>query len=109
MTEGENIPRIVFSTEDEVRSWCTIIGQKKSIGYVTDKAEIVLVPDKSTRPLMFGYFKANDKVQAKKILEDCNVPTFSVGIFDWSEDRAMSTDDSIKARIAELAKKSELK
>ena len=99
---------MIFENEDDVRNWCNLIGNRKNIAYITDKAEVVLVPDKSTRPLMFGYYKAQDKSIAVKLMKDCGVPTFSVKDFDWSEDKAMPAEDSLKARIAELAKKSQV-
>ena len=54
------IPRIIFESKDDVSTWCDVIGKNKSTAYITEKGEIILVPNKSTRPLMFGYWRGDD-------------------------------------------------
>ena len=86
------MPRPIFTTKDDFIKWlASAINPTKYDCYATASKELILIPTVSTRPVIYGHYKAfkeQDFIDAKGAVEARGIPVYSVGQFDWNiEDR----------------------
>ena len=85
--------RLVFEKIEEFEEWI----KKKAISakydiYITSEKEIVFLPVKSTRPILYSYIKlAKDEDLGSLETEFRNkgFSVFKVKTIDWADDRAI--------------------
>jgi len=82
--------RLIFGNVIEFKKWIqNRMDPNKYECYVTEEREIVLVPTKSTPPIIFGYFKAEtvDLMKSPIItLRDLNVQIYRLRRYEWKTD-----------------------
>lgn len=87
------MPRIIFESVDELSRWLKIHYIRGYEGYISPlENEIVLIPTKSTRPLLYVYYKYNnDKelAEIKTLLDSLKIQYYTVKRLEWVEDRPL--------------------
>jgi len=86
------MPRLVFGNKDQMLRWMRMrVDPERYDLYVTDEREFILVPRKSTQPIMFGYFKLTDEdvEQFAGEIKALSVPVFRVKGFEWDTRKAV--------------------
>lgn len=82
--------RLVFGNVVEFKKWIEDrMDPNKYECYVTQDLEIVLVPTKSTPPIIFGYFKAETIELLKSpvmVIKNLNVPIYRLRRYEWKTD-----------------------
>ena len=84
------MPRIEFENLEKAEPWIkTVIlkSDKNYIGYHTLNLELILVPTKSTQPIVYGYIKHAEKDKIKKLLVGMLV--FDITKFEWNAERGL--------------------
>ena len=82
------MPRLVFSVLEEFLRWIRDnVKPDRYSAYFTDEGEVLLVPLRSTRPILYAYFKGEDLASVKKSLESLGVKFYEVQAVEWADDR----------------------
>jgi len=85
--------RLVFKTVEEFLVWVkNNATSEKYTAYKTDYNEYILVPKKSTRPLIYVYYKYNDEAEDKAIqgvLGQLGIKLYLVKTIDWDETKGV--------------------
>ena len=86
------MPRYEFETKEEFTDWArSVLTDKKYDVVYTWHGEVIAVPKKSTRPIVYGYVPLIDKHEAKKFAQELekmyHVCVFSMKKFVWSTER----------------------
>lgn len=80
--------RLVFADMNNLKKWVDdYVSADRYVACVTQFNEIVFVPLKSTRPLVFGYysFREDEKKQIDELLSKLGVKVYNVKAVDWDE------------------------
>ena len=91
------MPRYEFETKSEFESWGTkhLEPKKYEIVY-TNTGDVVAVPVKSTRPIIYGYINLYKKETAKTFAENLqkkfSVDVFCLSKYVWSTEREPQTE-----------------
>ena len=91
------MPRIEFNNLQEATTWIQakiIPSDKRYEGYYTDAEELILIPQKSTRPLIQGYVYRANYQDVKKLFEKTTIDIYRCREFEWNADRGMSKNES---------------
>jgi len=86
------MPRIEFDTISEAKEWITdkILYSKKDYdGYLTQKKELILMPNKSTQPILYGYVRVTTKEALRKLFPS-NFKIYSCDHFEWDSQHTIS-------------------
>lgn len=91
------MPRYEFSNDNEFLNWATgSLNSKKYELVCTSFGEVIAVPVKSTRPLIYGYVSFCTVEQAKKLTGELNkqfgVKVLAMKKFVWSTEREPQTE-----------------
>ena len=84
------MPRLVFENSAEFKGWIQnkVEGEKYDC-FVTSTREIILVPTKSTPPIMYGYYHIIDAGAGNEVIRTVKskgVSVFKVKNFEWKTD-----------------------
>jgi len=82
--------RIEFEDIKQADKWIkdiAINGGKDYHGYYTKHNELILVPGKSTRPVLYGYIKFALKDDLKDISEHINI--YPCATYEWNAERGL--------------------
>ena len=84
------MPRLIFSDANELINWLKNHDPTRFDVYVTPENELILIPRKSTRPLLYIYF-AGDDTDIKKVMDYLvdrygYFPYYKVERVEWKED-----------------------
>jgi len=79
------MPRLVFGHVEAFKKWAADKVTKERYDlYLTDSDEIILVPIRSTRPIMYAYFQSgNSHELAEELTAKTGVSVYYVETFDW--------------------------
>ena len=94
-------PRLIFDDIDEFERWVDqFVLKNKYVLYVTEDQEVILVPLRSTQPIVYSYIQLESvdvlKELVKRIQEKTGVRAFKIKRMDWK------VDMPIEARISEF-------
>lgn len=94
------MPRLVFETCGEFLEHTKyILRRKEYTAYITEKDEIILVPVRSTRPVIYCYYKITDEREKEAILdllESLKVPVFYIKSFDWDAQKPIGAPQKVE-------------
>jgi hypothetical protein len=82
--------RIEFNDMKQADKWIkdiAINGGKDYHGYYTSHNELILVPGKSTRPVIYGYIKFVKKDDLVEIHDSLNI--YTCDTFEWNAERGL--------------------
>jgi len=83
------MPRIEFGNKKAADSWIkNHIEGKKYEAYYTRDSELILVPTKSTQPIVYGYVKMALEEEVKDLMSK-GVTVYWIDKFEWNSDRGM--------------------
>ena len=86
------MPRIEFDTLEEAKDWIKdkVIESKKNYeGYFTKKKELVLIPNKSTRPIVCGYINFAKKEDVRKLFP-AKFKIYACKNYEWDSQHTIS-------------------
>jgi len=87
------LPRLVFNDLEQFKTWCKeFLRYGRHVAYVSDIGEIVIVPIRSTKPLVYAYIDLVDKEEAEKVAEGLGVHVFRVKAVEWSDERPVGVE-----------------
>jgi len=89
------MPRIEFGTLEEARNWIVekVIDSKKDYdAYFTKKKELILLPNKSTRPILSGYVKFAKKTDIDKLFPT-TFKIYSCLRFEWDSQHTITKEN----------------
>jgi len=83
------MPRIVFDSADELKEWCKLfVKDNKYTGYITEENELILEPQKSTRPIRYAYIKCKKaKELAEELKDKYNIPVIKIKSYEWDTEK----------------------
>jgi hypothetical protein len=83
------MPRPSFVTPQEFIKWVNARNPKKYECYLTVEKEFILVPTVSTRPVVYGSYRAHsaeDVTAVQNAIEAAGIPVFLTSNFEWRDD-----------------------
>jgi len=84
------LPRVVFASVDQFKAWMKKkVTPERYEAYITKNDEVILVPKRSTPPVLYGYYEANDEEalnSVKSLLEEAGLTVFNIQSFEWKSD-----------------------
>jgi len=89
--------RPTFRNLTQAEHWIkdkVINSDKGYYGFHTDANEIILIPSKSTRPVVYGYVKNVSEKEARNFFKETNIILYPCQEYDWSAERSTSKSDS---------------
>lgn len=89
------MPRIEFNNLSEAETWIKekiLKSDKNYEGYFTSSNELILIPNKSTRPIVYGYIKLADKTAIKNTFKDTSIPIYTCKHYEWNPERGMTKE-----------------
>lgn len=81
------MPRIEFANKEQFSKWKEERTKpERHDMYITAASEFIMVPRKSTDPILYGYFPGSDALRSEltKELETAGYMVFEVEKFVWS-------------------------
>ena len=82
------MPRLVFGVLAEFESWIRDFAKpNRYVAYITNEKEILLVPLRSTRPILYAYYKGEETTNIKKTLDSLGIKYYNVNSIEWADDR----------------------
>ena len=84
--------RVEFKDIKSAEIWIrdmVINSNKNYHGYITSRNELILVPGKSTSPLLYGYVKRIKNRKELKNIED-EIPIYTCDNYEWSAEKTIS-------------------
>jgi hypothetical protein len=81
--------RVCFEKIDELEKWINdFVTADRYVAYLTSFSELVFVPLRSTRPLIYGYYVFATEEEKKKMIDFLNskgVRIYNLKSLDWDE------------------------
>ena len=88
------MPRLVFSSAEDLLRWATEQASSKPGNYVvihTGEDELILHQTVSTRPIFVGYYKGEGAKDAVSILKDMGFSIYDVVRVEWDVERGLKS------------------
>lgn len=83
--------RLVFATPSQLSVWIdSKVFENRYDCYVTQEKEIILIPIRSTQPLLIAYLKVSNDEELKSVeekLRSRRIALFDIKCIDWAADR----------------------
>ena len=86
------MPRIEFDFLKQAETWIqkrVIKSNKEYEGYITKNNELILLPKKSTKPLLYCYVSFADIKDVTELFKDSSIDIFKCSSFDWNAERGI--------------------
>jgi hypothetical protein len=81
--------RLYFEQLEELTKWIgDFVTSERYVAYLTSYKELIFVPLRSTRPLVYGYYvfaKDEEKKEVEELLKSKGVRTYNIKSLDWDE------------------------
>lgn len=90
------MPRIEFANITESVDWIrsfVINSDKKYIAYCTKNNELILVPTKSTRPIVYALIKNVNRKEVTILFKNSTIPVYNIEYFEWNIERGLSKSE----------------
>lgn len=80
--------RLIFEKFENFKEWLVSIGESlpsRYVAFVTDENEVIIVPKKSTRPIIYGYLQTSEIEKVMELLNKLGIRVFEVTRVEWDE------------------------
>mgnify|MGYP000197395717 CR=1 FL=1 len=82
------MPRLVFNNLEEFEKWIKDFAKPdRYVAYITTDQEHLLVPLRSTRPIIYAYYKGEETTKIKNLLDSIGIKHYTVQAIEWADDR----------------------
>lgn len=81
------MPRIEFNDIEEMINWINLRNVQKYLGYYTNNLELILAPNRSTQPILYGFIRNVSQPTIQEFKEKINTPVLKIKNWTWSSDR----------------------
>ncbi len=92
------MPRIEFDTYYESKQWLNTYikpSDKGYIGYHTKDNELVLLPSRSTQPILIGYIRKCTEKEAREFSSSAGVIVYPISRFEFNSERSLPVSEVI--------------
>jgi len=80
--------RLIFKELESFQKWISDLNSDRYVCYSTDSNEVIIVPTRSTRPLIYGYIRIpKESKNVLKDLESLGFKIYRVSRVEWADDR----------------------
>lgn len=81
------MPRIEFSDIEEMIKWLDLRDSDKYLGYYTNNSELILAPNRSTQPILYGYIKNLFQLKLEMFRKKIFIPILKIKEWTWNSER----------------------
>ena len=84
------MPRLEFDSFFDAKQWLTTFvkaSDKGYVGYYTSRKELILIPTKSTQPILYGYVRNTEEKDARAFSDTSGIIVYKISSFEWDAER----------------------